>query len=392
MANESEGAKRLTEEIVEEHEDNLGTGVEADQEDEDDDQDFIRPWDPKAIRVDPKQFSIRQILDQIKDKELDLTPDFQRRRVWKPRQKSLLIESLLLRIPLPAFYFNADEDGVMQVVDGVQRLSTISEFVSGDSFPLRDLEYLEELDGKTFKDIEGSIWSRRILQTQIICNVIDPQTPDAVKFDIFRRINTGGTPLSAQEIRHCMTKERSRKYLQSLAALKSFAASTDNALKNHVRMVDREVVLRFCAFHFLDELSAFSKFDSIDDFLTRTAKNIDDPQIYSDSDLNEVKLAFDRSMSNCSKLFGRQSFRKTVSGSDRRMPINRALFDVWSVLLAEFEWDEIQPQKGEILSRYQKLLNEESDFWNAITVGTSSPAKVRLRFSKIKGLLGEVGL
>src|SRR6266478_1180227 len=161
--------------VREEIDDQIGTGVEYDPEA--DETDVISPYDPKLIRVDPKVYSIRQVLDIIDDKELDLAPDFQRRRVWKPNQKCLLIESVLLRIPLPAFYFSADEDGLLQVVDGVQRLSTIHEFVRGASFRLDHLEYLEELKGKTFKEIDGSIWSRRINNTQISANVIDPQTP-----------------------------------------------------------------------------------------------------------------------------------------------------------------------------------------------------------------------
>ena len=88
-----------------------------------DDVGLHEPWDPSLIRVDPKQYSLRQIDDMINDKELDLDPDFQRHRVWGPRQKSHLVESVLLRIPLPAFYFSADEEGRMQVVDGLQRLS-----------------------------------------------------------------------------------------------------------------------------------------------------------------------------------------------------------------------------------------------------------------------------
>src|SRR5436190_1452341 len=132
--------ERRKQEIVEEHEDNEPTGVEYDPESTAG-EDVVSPYDPKQIRVDPKVFSVRQIIDMIEENELDLAPDFQRLRVWRPRQKSLLIESLLLRIPLPAFYFSADNEGRLQVVDGVQRLSTIQEFVTG-GMRLENLEYL----------------------------------------------------------------------------------------------------------------------------------------------------------------------------------------------------------------------------------------------------------
>lgn len=131
-----------------------------------------KPYDPTQIRVDPKSFSLRNVLDMIDDGDLDLAPDFQRMRVWTLEQKSRLIESILLRIPLPAFYFSSDTEGYMQVVDGVQRLSTIHEFVRNNSFPLQHLEYLDrELGTKSFSDIKGTIWAKRINTTQIIVNV-----------------------------------------------------------------------------------------------------------------------------------------------------------------------------------------------------------------------------
>lgn len=367
-------------------------GVEQDPSD--DTGDIVRPYDPKLIRVDPKTFSIRQVIDMIEDDELDLNPEFQRNRVWKPKQKSLLIESLLLRVPLPAFYFSADSDGLLQVVDGVQRLSTIREFFSDQSFPLTNLEYLEnELGGKVYKQLEKTIWSRRILTTQITVNVIDPQTPDAVKFDIFKRINTGGTPLTAQEIRHCMSRTRSRELLRTLAESKSFDESTGGALKNNVRMADRELVLRFCAFYLLKDIDAYSNYQSMDDFLTTTVKTIDDENKISDSGLQNLIDAFHVGMKNSYQLFGEHAFRKWPLNVERRTaPINRALFEVWSVLLSGYDWNRLERKKSRIIKGARKMMKDDEEFDAAISVGTSSPAKVSLRFERIRELLTSVGL
>src|SRR5438105_4069803 len=115
--------------IIEETDDNFRpTGVEAEDKQE---APPLKPYDPEQIRVDPKTFSLRQILDMIDDEDLELAPDFQRLKVWTSIQKSRLIESVLLRIPLPAFYFSSDEAGALQVVDGLQRLSTIHDYVRG---------------------------------------------------------------------------------------------------------------------------------------------------------------------------------------------------------------------------------------------------------------------
>ena len=107
------------------------TFVDNDSEVEPDDEvfhDIDHPWDPEDIRVSTRNFSLRNMIDMIAEGGLDLAPDFQRLHVWKPVQKVQLIESVLLQIPLPAFYFAEDATGVMQVVDGVQRLSTINDF------------------------------------------------------------------------------------------------------------------------------------------------------------------------------------------------------------------------------------------------------------------------
>jgi hypothetical protein len=372
--------------VLEEYEDNEPTDVEFDPESEA--IDVKSPYDPKLIRVDPKVYSVRQILDMINDRELDLAPDFQRRRVWKPRQKSLLIESLLLRIPLPAFYFSADADGLLQVVDGVQRLSTIFEFVQEDSLSLDHLEYLgDELFGMTYQQLKGSLWARRILNTQISANVIDPQTPIAVKFDIFRRINTGGSPLNSQEIRHCMSHERSRAFLKDLCESPNFIQAVGPKIVNHVRMVDRELALRYAAFKLLNSISQFHSYTSMEDFLTEMNRKIDDPKETSDRDLSRLSTQFDRSMGYAFELFGLHAFRKWPEGDEHIFPINRALFDVWSVALSRIAEQTVREESQRIVRRARRLMKEDDPFISAISTGTSSPRKVVLRFERVERLL-----
>lgn len=192
--------------VVEDVFDGRATGVEV--EDPGEDRALIkRPWNPEQIRVSTSAFSLRNILDLIDEDSLELAPDFQRGQVWRSDQKSLLVESLLLQIPLPAFYFAEDSDGAFRVVDGLQRLSTLHAFVRGvdSGFTLTSLDHLHDLEGRRFTDLPVP-FQRRINNTQLTVNVIDPSTPREVTYEIFKRINTGGTPLNAQEIRHCMSR------------------------------------------------------------------------------------------------------------------------------------------------------------------------------------------
>lgn len=206
----------------------------ADEEEEE--KEKINPYNPKLIRVDTKPFSIFQISQMIENEDIDLSPDFQRGFVWNDiTRKSRLIESLLLRIPLPVFYFAQDEEGLFQVVDGVQRLTVIQSFMKNE-FKLKNLEYLHECEGKWFrnpnveKDMSLSgIYTRRIEQTQLFINVIDPQTPYRVKYDIFKRINTGGKTLNNQEIRNCLAYARTREFLHALSKSEEFLELPEKA-------------------------------------------------------------------------------------------------------------------------------------------------------------------
>ncbi len=171
---------------------NMEDGFDDADEEEENESVKYNPYNPKLIRVDTKPFSIRQMNEMIETKDVDLSPDFQRGFVWNDiTRKSRLIESLLLRIPIPVFYFAQDEEGLFQVVDGVQRLTVINSFMKNE-FKLKNLEYLVECNGKYFNkpgDKAGSLedmYIRRIEQTQLFVNVIDPQTPGKVKYDIFK--------------------------------------------------------------------------------------------------------------------------------------------------------------------------------------------------------------
>lgn len=365
--------------VREEYFDNTPTGVEAELEDEQ--FEIVRgPWPSGDIRVSTKQFSLRNILDLIDDGDLELAPDFQRNQVWKARQKSRLIESILLQIPLPAFYFAEDTNGMMRVVDGLQRLSTVHGFVRGgpQAFALTNLEYLEKANRKRFDELPPAL-QRRIQNAQIVVHVIDPTTPASVKYDIFKRINTGGTPLNAQEIRHCMSRNRSRDFLKRCTHAREFDSATGGRFRNHIRMDDREVVLRFCAF-WLRGVEGYVKEGSMDAYLETTTHMLDDPKRVSDAELDQLYIAFRTALQNAYEVFGDHAFRKWPRGTEYRYPINRPLFECWSCVLAKYDIDDLSLRKGRIITTARDLMTDDQDYLDAITISTGDPRKVRLRF------------
>ncbi|MBB5859017.1 DUF262 domain-containing protein [Xanthomonas arboricola] len=344
-----------------------------------------KPYDPTLIRVEPKMFSLRNILDMIDEGEIDLAPDFQRLSVWSPKQKSRLIESVLLRIPLPAFYFASDAEGKLQVVDGVQRLSTIHEFVRSErSFKLVDLEYLsKEVGIKRFFDIKGTVWAKRINGTQIIANVIDPQTPTPVKFDIFKRINTGGTPLNSQEIRHCMSKAPSRSLLKQITSTQDFQIATGYSLVGNVRMADREMALRVLAFSMFG-VDRYYRVSGLDEFLNDASAYLDN--VAGADYIKSFEYHFNRAMSVAYDIFGEYAFRKWPLGEERRYPINRAIFEAVGTTLVMNGENALKPH-SQIKKAFRELCTHDAEFISHVTQSTASAVSVAGRFQKIREVI-----
>jgi hypothetical protein len=372
------------------------TGIEEEIEGE---PDQVRPYDPDKIRVDPKNFSLQQLLDDIDSGDLDLAPDFQRNKVWGPRQKVRLVESVLLRIPLPAFYFSADKSGRFSVVDGVQRLSTLHGFLTGEfALTKGDLEYLtvdalKREDAKTgsahpdrcsHTELDAQ-WTRRLRQTQLMVNVIDPQTPEEVKFEIFKRINTGGSPLNAQEIRHSMMKKRGRDLLRELSESEAFLSAVPITLHRHPRMADREVVLRLLAFILLEDVSRYRD-TAMDAFLMAAARRLDDPNNVSEAAMDTLRAEFEAGMRNAAFLFGDRAFRKWPPGKDRFQPFNKALFESWGFALRGKAESQLRAAKAAIVRESRELMNDRS-YLEAITVSTGDVRRVRERFQRATAIV-----
>ena len=371
-------------EVLEEYFESQATGVELEAA-EPSPPEEPEPWDPEKIRIHTKHYSLRQVVDMIADKDIDLAPDFQRQYVWKERQRSGLIESLLLGIPLPSFYFNEDDTGRLQVVDGVQRLTTIFHYVTDPTVKLGKVTYLRDLEGQGFEDL-ASLFRRRLNSAQFVAHVIDPQTPYRVKFDIFRRINTGGSPLSAQEIRHCMSKARSREFLRDLVNDHSFTMATGGALKNHPRMADREVALRFVAFRLFTP-DEYAKHGSFDEFLGFVTDRLDDPM---DEDIDQLRFDFVRAMNNGYAVFGEHAFRKWSRHTARKSPINRALFESWGTVLADYDETAVRDGAENLVNRAREMMTGDFEFIDSISGSTGTVRNVRTRLGKVREAVAEI--
>lgn len=341
------------------------------------------PFNPQDIDIKTKTMSLDNIIKRLKEGEIDMAPDFQRQgNLWPTEKQSQLIESILIKLPLPAFYFDGSDDNKWLVVDGLQRLSAIKNFVVDKKMALSGLEFLKKLEGFKFDDLPRA-YQRQIEEAEIMAYIINPGTPEDVKFNIFKRINTGGLVLAAQEIRHALNQGVPAKFVAELANLREFKQATGWVIATD-RMLDREFVTRFIAFYIN------SPADYKPDLDTFMSKSMGQLKYKTDEELASIKANFIEAMKLASAIFSRWAFRKIYDKTARRKPINKALFEIWSVELAKLSNEEKRlalTRKQEIFDGFVNLMNQDEFFSSAITSATSDKNRIKYRFSKIEELL-----
>lgn len=367
-------------------------GIEYEEE-----ENILEPFDPNSIQIEAKVVPMDTLIRRFRQKTIRLSPDFQRNEVWGKTQRSHLIESLILKIPLPMFYVAANEDGVWDVVDGLQRLSTIKSFILGNDdqpnnlLKLSNLEFLgRHLNGKTFKDIEEDASKNQLIntiyETEMRFIVINPGTPEEVKRNIFKRINTGGMPLKRQEIRHALYQGKSSDLLIDLVDLQVFKDAIGGNISDS-RMGAREIILRFLAFLILP-LEEYKS--NMDDFLSKAMRTIncmpemkksDLLKIYKNipyikyTDIGDLKKKFILAMERGEVIFGEHTFRRSNDDSSRKSPINKVLFEAWSNILCELSDNDfnILVNKKDIFFKNYKDNLKDNNF--ILSIGKHAPSK-----------------
>jgi uncharacterized protein with ParB-like and HNH nuclease domain len=338
-----------------------------------------------SVFVRPEQRTVKEIVERIRKNRYTLNPDFQRDFVWKPDKQSRLIESCLMRIPLPVFYVAQDKEGRIVVVDGLQRLTTFYRFLNNE-FALKlnntEVEDGHTLQGKRFKELP-LVLQERIEDTQLVLYILDEKAPERAKLDIFERVN-GGELLTRQQMRNCLYNGKATIWLREMAKDKLFLEVTGESL-NSKTMRDREAINRFCAFRLLGEEKYKGEMDQ---FL---ADALEAMNKLSDSELDNLTQAFKRSLEYNKELFGRHAFRKSIINDDEqtsgRSILNIALFDVCSVLFSQLE--VVSSQKESLRQTMINLLNDE-DFIGAISASTNSTKQVLTRFRLARAAFQEM--
>lgn len=359
-----------------------------------------------VVNIAPESASVFQ-LKRKHDKTpplIKLDPDFQRHSVWFPKQKSELIESILMGIPLPLIYVKEDDKGVYIIVDGRQRLTTLFQFMNHE-FPLQNLTVLKDLNGAYFSEMtkNGTKFDKYLTQPQqskiedcpLTLHVIKPPTQDRVTFDLFDRVNRGGTRLNNQEMRNAIYQGSATKLLNTLVAFSSFKMATEHSIKPD-RMKDKYLVLRMIGFYLWRKKQLLSVKEKglppveyrsdLEDFLGKTMLFLND-QAGSEF-CAQFPERFDKTMKACRAILGTGCFRLPKKGDGPRRPISMALFETVTYLIIELI-DQPQEKYDFIKKGVTKLLSNEK-FILSTTYTVDSNISVYKRFEITESIIEEI--
>ena len=337
------------------------------------------PLDDILIRTESR--TIYEVIRRIDDSGYIMDPDFQRDFIWDESKQSKLIESVIMRIPLPVFYLAEDQQGRMIVVDGLQRLSTFQRFIK-NKLRLK-LPNRTDLNGLYFKDLTPKL-QNRVEDCNLTMYIVDSKAPSRARLDIFERVN-GGEPLTRQQMRNCLFMGKATQFLKREAQAEIFTNATGGRRSlNPKTMRDREFVNRFCAFQILDIEDYYG---DMDDFLAACLKKMNK---LDESSLQQLSDQFRISLANNFFLFENHAFRKFVTlDQPKRNVLNASLWDVMSTGLSRYSESHVGDFAEQVRNAVQELLVRE-EFSSAISYSTNNSKRVKLRFQMSRKVLRDV--
>ena len=355
-----------------EHEEELDV---KNQEDE-------RIYPMNGIKIDKGFYTLFELNRRFNasPKRVILDSDFQREDVWHPEDKAELVESVLMGLPLPIFYFSQDKYGNLIVVDGRQRLTALFSYMN-DGYKLKNLKILPNVNDRKFSELSPA-QRARIEDFQIQAHVIMPPTPDRIKFDIFDRVNRGGTRLNKQEMRNALYQGAATRLLKTLSESDSFKDATGKAFVREKRMKDKYILTRYITFYLYrnhvlkdEKGEAYVYKDDIDELL---GFGMDALNHMGEAELQRIeKLVLD-GLKKSYFYLGEDGFR--LSGGERRSPINMNVFET-VMFIMQFLPFENESLKDQIKIKVQNLLGNE-EFRENIGNHRDSAARLKWRLEQ----------
>lgn len=335
------------------------------------------PKELRKIRTQAYDKSVEDTVRMIEKGRIFLEPDFQRySQVWDYKTASQLIESVLLNVPIPPIYVAEEDNGTWNIIDGLQRLTSFKNFYEG-KFKLRGLDSLKELNKQNYDSLNSnakSILDNGSLRIILITKESHPE----MKYDVFMRLNRGSVKLTEQELRNCLYRGNLNDMIKDLRNNQQLL----NILKldkPHKRMDDAELILRYFALsrHFNEEELKINGYKGI--MKTFLNAYMDENKTISEERVEELRQKFNNTLNKVFSIFGINSFKRIEADGSYYPWINKAIYDFIMLSFERYDIECLLAKKSEIIEALKKCINEDKDFEDSITVGTSEPRRLEYR-------------
>lgn len=357
---------------------------DIEQEDHSKEEVITTPFSPSDIKISNPPMNMGDLIDMLSYGWINLQTKYQREmNLWSPAQQSRLIESVLLGLRLPAFYFEVVDKHNWNIIDGLQRCCSIKNFCVDGTLQLEGLEFLDTFKGKTFGDLRFDT-KRDIRMLPVTVNLLEKGVPDQVKYILFKRLNTGGIELTAQEIRNAVFNGSVIDMVQEMAQEPTFTLATDYRVPSR-RHVDMDFVSRFIAFYWL----GYENYEpDLDSYINKSMMDIRDHG--SPTRIAQMRKDFRRAMQLAYDIFGNRAFRKQQTRDEYRRPLNKAYFEVIATrfaLLDEEKRGKLLDHKELFIDNLHTAMRESFTYRNSFSGGTGNRDAVRWRFTSFNQIL-----
>lgn len=352
----------------------------------------------KNVHTQSLDISFNELLDMVTSGELDISPDYQRVFRWSLGAQSRFIESLLLEMPVPPIYVVEIEDNKKLLIDGLQRLSSYLHFrgqlhapeepiciSQGDKLVLTDCDIVESLNGKTYDDL-GTALQIKLKRSFVRVEVVRKSSNHKFKYHMFKRLNTGGTLLTDQQMRNCTIRLLDPKFndfIIELSKIDNYRTTIDNLSEEQfLGAYEQELVLRF--FTFKNNREAFKH--DIRDFMTEYMENVADPETNVTFDYTQQRQNFEKTFEILAKTLGDQSFSRTnAARNDLQRKFIVYQFESFTLGIQEFlnQLDVSNQESCEKITDLFKRIKFDNNFITLTTGGgknTPNALNARVNF------------
>lgn len=333
---------------------------------------------PQKINIAQLTFSVFETVRKVERGDIQLQAEFQRNFKWLPDKKCKLIESIILDIPIQAIYLSEDNEYKYEIIDGQQRIRTITEFVN-NKFKLQNTVLFKE--NKLFKELEPSI-QRKIEDFQLVVFVVKSDNNPDIKFEIFERINTGAVKLNSQELRNCIYRNKGIPFIKELVKEKDYKKLIKDKKVNVNSMQDQELVLRFMSFFYKGDKSYTG---NLKKFINDTLDNYDE---YRERE-SEFRQIFLKTIKDVYTVFGKDAF--LIKNKNKKGKINVALFEILMISFSKYNSTDIESNKECIKQKLDGLLISNESFKESIAgAATTTKGKTYERFEIWENCMKEI--